>query len=642
MLDTVTIEEIDQLLNELEELAHSSTSRKLFFDSTLERLRFLLDARNATVAVQLSSQKWVPVATLGAHALLKFEREFAQRTGSEAYVHASDHSWLAVPIRQASSASVQWQRGALLVELKQPAHQSDITDLVKLCNAFAEILAIRHSAELEKLLDEKWASLQRSVSSLSACTSKDASAYAVVNDLATLVQADRVSLTQPKGLSAARVAAISGVIKVQGNAAEVVAIEKLCREAVKSKRPVASHARQRDSQQGSATGIENYVCVPFPSQVGGSKEGCDSALLFEWKDHDSFLQGCTTLNYVLPAFVAGWQQQQRWIRVPRFVRRAINRPGGRVVGQFSKVALRWSVFTAIALIAFWALQLPSTLRIEAQGTLQPTEQRAVFAAVDGVVERVFVEDGQQVQAGQPLVQMRSTMLEIQIQEVLGDIDANAKKRDGLNVAINQLTSDDANAYAMQSRFSSEIQELQTQLKTLESKQQALEKERAKLQINSPIDGVVVGHQIERYLDTRPVKRGDPLLRVVRLDGPWHLELQVADQDSGYVKRKLFEGQDAERLGSGNVPTESDRKLQFVYASEPDVEQAAQAEWLSESARNPKGDGMFVDVIASVDQEAAHRAHMGATVYAYFDCGERPFWFVWTRPFIEAVQRKIWF
>ncbi|MEZ6137196.1 MAG: hypothetical protein R3C53_20085 [Pirellulaceae bacterium] len=44
MLEPVTIEEIDQLLSELEQLAHSTASRQRFYESALERLQFLLGA----------------------------------------------------------------------------------------------------------------------------------------------------------------------------------------------------------------------------------------------------------------------------------------------------------------------------------------------------------------------------------------------------------------------------------------------------------------------------------------------------------------------------------------------------------------------------------------------------------------------
>ncbi|MEZ6137198.1 MAG: HlyD family efflux transporter periplasmic adaptor subunit [Pirellulaceae bacterium] len=257
--------------------------------------------------------------------------------------------------------------------------------------------------------------------------------------------------------------------------------------------------------------------------------------------------------------------------------------------------------------------------------------------MDGVIDDILVEDGQQVTQGQPLVKMRSAMLEIQIQETLGEIEANSQKRDGLGVAINQLTRDGSTDYAMQSRLSSEVRELETQLETLEQKLTALRAQDNELLILSPIDGVIVTRQVEQTLKSRPVRRGDALMRVVRLTGPWQLELQVADQDSGYVKRKIF---GAER--GGDVPPGPPSEVEFVFASQPDQHRQARVTWLSESARNASGDGMHIDLLADVAPDVAARGHMGATVYAYFECGQQPFWFVWSRPFIETLQRKNWF
>jgi pyruvate/2-oxoglutarate dehydrogenase complex dihydrolipoamide acyltransferase (E2) component len=333
--------------------------------------------------------------------------------------------------------------------------------------------------------------------------------------------------------------------------------------------------------------------------------------------------------------------------------------------------MRTAVLAATIVTGVWLLSLPTELRIEATGTLQPVEQRIVFAPLDGVISRIAVADGQAVEQGAVLAELSSPMLDIELEEVAGELRANAEKLSGLKVAINQLSPEDPSAIAMQNRFSSEIREIETRLLALDEKQIALRGEKEKLTVLAPISGTVIARQVERYLDRRPVRRGDPLLRVVRLDGPWRLELEVADRDAGRVKRVLFPPQDSPQqtpepeqpkpeqpkpeksrepdrssqpalAASGEVTDTSTDVLDFVYAATPEQRWQAEVTWISESARNPRGDMAIVDVHARVDAETAAAGHMGATVQAYFSCGKQPIWFVWSRPLIEAIQRKLWF
>jgi multidrug efflux pump subunit AcrA (membrane-fusion protein) len=299
---------------------------------------------------------------------------------------------------------------------------------------------------------------------------------------------------------------------------------------------------------------------------------------------------------------------------------------------------KWATVIGFALMLAFALAIPTPFRVEIQGTLQPVAQREVYAEMDGVVARVFVEDDQQVREGDPLVTVRSPDLEIEVQEVIGEMRALAKKRDGLELTINQLQNQDRDLIR-ERQLSSEIAELDTRLNTLREKEAALRAEQEKLTVFAPIDGAIASQDIERHLRTRPVQRGDALLRIVSFSGPWQLELLVPDADSGHVRTALFGNQESD---GNSAASSAGRSIEYVIASSPDRKFVARAEWMADSARNPSGNGVFLDLIASVDPQVAAQSHMGATVYAYVDCGLEPFWYVWSRPLVEFIQRKLWF
>ena len=659
MLATLSLAEIDQLLDELESLARSTASRQRFFGSALDRLKFLLETASCAIMLRTNSQQWVAVAHLGEPSPDSYTQLLRHASAELDTVHSPDGSCLAVPINPAvrpttlpSSQTPQdvWQRGALLVGFAEPPGESEISDVIRICQAFGEILSIRLSAERDALVDEKWMGFQKSLVNLAASRSIHEAGGAIVNDLAALTCSDRVTLVRADGLGRGKALAISGVAQFEPRAAQVAAIESLGVRAIQQRKPFTDYSRLGNSQsadpvsvgapneQQVATGFANRVCLPV---IAPTEDGphCDTALLFEWEKYEAFLDGCTVLNTIMPAFGSVWQQQQRWLKIPKLQRALAEQPSFRASRRWSKRMTRWAMLLLLCGLAFSALWLPVRLLVEAKGTLQPLEQRLIHSANDGVVDAIFVQDGQLVEPGQPLIQLRSAMLEVDIQEVVGEIDANAKKRDGLNIAINRINRNDPSAASTQSRLSAEVSELVTQHETLELKLKALREQELSLLIKAPMDGMVVARHLERYLNDRPVRRGESLMRVVRLDGPWQLELLIPDRDAGYVKRRVF-GDDA--AGYGDVPEARQVAVDFVLASQPDIHQSARVTWLSESARNATGEGMMVDVWARAEKETVAAAHMGATVYASFDCGRAPFWFVWSRPFVESIQRRVWF
>ncbi len=656
MLKSVTVEEIDQLLDELERLAVDA-SRRRFYLTVLERLRVLLGAVSVSFLVRTTDDQWLAIARSGAApARLPSPAISAQAVQSgRSDWRSSDGKQLAVPLRRSGSQSA-WRRGALYIEFNVAPTEAESDDLLKLCDAFAETIALRQSRELESFLDRDWPAFQQSVSSLASTPTLKGATYSLVNDLVVLTNADRVALLEMTTLGP-RVQCVSGVVELKQNGATVAKLQQLCQQAMRDGKsqvgyistpiPIAQDALDEAGHTTTGQLLDNYILLPvIPSGQKPSK-AVGTAILFEWSDYDRFLLGTTMVQLIFPTLATAWLQHQRWLRVPYSVRQLFGRRS-RVARGWIGSLIRLAALAATIIAGVWLLSLPAELRIEATGTLQPVDQRIVFAPLDGVVSRIVVQDGQTIEQGELLAELSSPMLDIELEEVAGEMRANAEKLSGLKVAINQLSPEDPSAMAMQNKFSSEIREIETRLVALNEKQRALLGEKEKLTIVAPIGGTVIARQVERYLDRRPVRRGDPLLRVVRMDGPWRLELEVADRDAGRVKRQLFSSSQTDQSeqtplpASGPVPAAATKGLDFVYAATPDKRWQAEVIWISESTRNPQGDTAIVDVHAQVDPDTAAAGHMGATVQAYFPCGEEPIWFVWSRPLIEAIQRKLWF
>jgi multidrug efflux pump subunit AcrA (membrane-fusion protein) len=281
---------------------------------------------------------------------------------------------------------------------------------------------------------------------------------------------------------------------------------------------------------------------------------------------------------------------------------------------------------AVGLIAASFLPYPMTLTSSA--VLEPVSRRYVHASADGYLEQILVQESQSVVPGQPLAKLRSPELELRVEEVLGQIRSLAEKRDGLRVAINQLSPNAKDALASQSRLSTELLMLDTQEKHAQAKLEFLKQEQSRLTLVSPIAGMVVAKDLEGELKDRPVKRGDSLFQVVDLEGDWRLNVSVADRDSGYIERHFGS------LGGS---------VEYVFDSLPREPFSGRVTKFAPMLENRTGSGSYRTVWVNIDAGDATRAHMGATATVFFRCGEQPFWFVWSRPLVEFLQRRfLWF
>jgi hypothetical protein len=201
MAHTQPIEQIDQLLDELEQLARSTTPLQSFLNAFINRLTFLLHAQYGGIFVQAGGREWLPIALSNKSMMDATIGLLSPVTGDEAHVYAADEQLLAVPIRQSN-----WARGAVVVQLAGSPSAVQLQDLINLLLAFAEIIAIRQWTQLEDLVDRKLMGFQNSLVALAESSSLREAATVVVNDLAVLLAADR-GFRQPRGKSSQRTSA---------------------------------------------------------------------------------------------------------------------------------------------------------------------------------------------------------------------------------------------------------------------------------------------------------------------------------------------------------------------------------------------------------------------------------------------------
>lgn len=659
----LSIEQLDLLLNELEQLAHSSAPRLKFYSALLERLRFVCSAAGTAFIIPMDGRNWGLVATSGYSDFNDFLSNWNEGFASWASgdlrqecVAPPLHSLQNGPFLFAYASPQQPKRGAVVIRLVSPPDPAARDDLVRLCQAFAELICIRQTSDFEELLNKKLPAFHRLMSDLCASHSVGQAATLLVNDLIPVFGADRIGLIQRGLLGSDLVVAVSGAVNLVRKSEAVEAIKGIGSQVLESSKSVSSFAGEKRTGQEapSAPGTvgqnvpvsdqraflaPNFIAFPIGVARDGTTAACHSALIVEWDDYEAVLNSAIIMNTVIPTLNVVWAEHEQWLQTPALARKFANSNlkrtlSGRGRGWQKAVA----VFGILGLLGF-GLTRPIDFRIEMNGVLEPKSQRTIYAAQDGVVTEVLVGDSETVKKGQLLVAMRSPELEIQIQEAQGELKANTEKRDALSLNINQLARDSSTSASTLNRLSSEVKQLETVKETLQQKLTALRQEENRLRIESPIDGVIVARDLQQLLDSRPLRRGDALFRVVNPEGPWRLQLSIADSDVGYVKQQLF---GSSQTGGGNVPQSANRGVEFVLASKPDLRFQGDILWLSDSARNPRGIGVALDALADVHADALEHVYIGATAHAFVLCGKRPIWFVFSRPLVESIQRKLWF
>lgn len=656
------IEELDRLLDELEHLAQSDIPRSKYYFTVLDRLRFVLQAQGVAYAVPLEDQNWGAVATCGtidtSRVLAEWQsstkldqssnhcpsrvsngRQAGDLDQSSGFYRTNAHSLL-----QTIGTNRTAKQGALLVQFSDHVPETALEELPPLMQAFAELIRLRQTSDLETFLFQKWPAFHQVIASLPNTRSIDEAATIVVNDLRGLVGADRISWVQQTRLDSPRLVCVSGVVEIEKNAQNVQAMEKVGGQVIRSGKPIVRSSgpnmrNPANREEGIPELFPNYLCFPIGKSKSVSGGFADSAILCEWENYEDLLNQTLTIHSLVSVLDWVWSAWMVRTSRPSLANRINFWRGDPSGGRFSKKIVLKTIILVMLFSGFAALFVPIPFRISMTGSLEPESQRIVYAAMDGVVERVLVEDNALVERGQMLVNMSSPSLELQIQEVIGELNGNAEKRDALSLSLNQLAQQGASNPSVLNRISSEIRQLDTLAEMLRAKLNSLQTEKARLDLVAPMEGIVIARDLDQLLDSRPLRRGDALFRIVDPAGSWRMHLSIADADAGYVLEQLSSKKNYKLQQTSQFAPHA---LKFTIVSKPDKSFSGNFVWLSNSARNPAGSGVYIDAIADIDSSALEHAYIGATVEAWLDCGRKPLWFVFSRPLVETIQRKLWF
>jgi multidrug efflux pump subunit AcrA (membrane-fusion protein) len=271
------------------------------------------------------------------------------------------------------------------------------------------------------------------------------------------------------------------------------------------------------------------------------------------------------------------------------------------------------------------LLCPWPYRVAADGELRPLDELRLFAPEDAVVTEVLVGHGESVVAGQSLLQLRSSRLDLEQERVLGELRAARERLAGVeSTRLGGGKSSTNPLSGSPTGLSGEEAGLREQVASLERQAQSVAEQAAGLQIRAPGDGKVLTWDPAPRLRARPVQRGQILMELGSGRTGWRLDLWVP-------------GRRARSLPAVRPSGTAD--VEFHRVAVPGVTGTARLSAVATAADVDPTGGPRVRVEALVEPTPATADFRpGEPVRARIPCGWRAAVFVLLPDFFDACRR----
>ncbi|MEX0718853.1 MAG: efflux RND transporter periplasmic adaptor subunit [Planctomycetaceae bacterium] len=662
--------EVERFVERLAELGRSNAPSATFHSRLVSGLVELLAAEGGAVWIAGPDREFVSEGELGLRetgllddeteteharllaAALQVEGALLVPPGATIPDHpaarnSSAHLLLLSPIRTDAAAS-----GVIEIVQRDIAGPSVRRGYLELLDSVAEIAADQHRRRrLDELQDRerRWERFRAFSERVHASLDVRRTAFEIANEGRGVLDCDRLSvLVGDRG--GCRVRAISGVHTVARRSNAVRLLERLVRAVLRADRPLhhagdwsalppqvrtplqayleESHARGVSivplARREAGRGDREAGDVEQPNRAQRARReplvGALVAEQFDLPRDDLPARLELIADSAAIALGNALRHRRRWL--PRFVRRMLGMEDGRGMPVAVPVLL------VIAGLATAACLVPADFDIAATGTLQPRVRHDVFAPGDAVVHELAAGYGRRVRAGEELAALRNPELELESERVAGEMQTARTRLAAIEAARLDRRALDPAAERRYAELASEEQELKQRLASLDQQRAILESQREELTLRSPIDGQVMTWDADRLLRARPVRRGQAVLTVADLAGPWVLELEVPDGDAGHVL-------DA-RDGLG-----PELRVSFLLATDPRRTYERTFDSIAGTTETNAAGEPVVRIEVPVDRGEIPDSRPGASAIARIHCGRRAIGYVWLHGLIDAVRSWLW-
>ena len=285
-------------------------------------------------------------------------------------------------------------------------------------------------------------------------------------------------------------------------------------------------------------------------------------------------------------------------------------------------ALLLTLAAALLVLLLW----PASFYVSAPGQLIPVSRARVFAPLNGIVEEVYVASGQTVKKGQPLLRLRDYELETQLQSTQRELAVIDQQIRIQNLRIRTGADEDR---FLTREEETPISVLEEERNNLLLQEQLLMRQRDLMLITSPIDGTVIGWQLEENLLQRPVGYGRFLLEIANSQEPWQLELHLPDRRVGHLLNHIHRSPEPARV-------------EYILAAQPEQRHWGTVRNVSQTTDSSQDEGAFVRVMVKIDRPDLTLSQNQTEVSAKIYCGSASLGYIWLHDIEEFFQKKVFF
>jgi len=266
--------------------------------------------------------------------------------------------------------------------------------------------------------------------------------------------------------------------------------------------------------------------------------------------------------------------------------------------------------------------LPVRMTVTSSAVLRPRDWQAVCAPRNAVVAAVHVAHQQFVRRGDPLITLEDSQLQHQITSLQGD---QLRLQAELAAQTENLIRLDGRENQERSHTNSLRRVSELRLEGIAKQIEHLRLVQASLRITARHDGYVDSWELRDRLSERPVRFGEPLMKVIRKDSSWFVEAEVPQHRLAGIRRARA----AQSLGVTVSPTAA-REQRWEAA----VERIGPTIVRDEATETTL---VSLSIPSDVQRFSSESFHEGMPLRVLFRCDRAPLAYVLTQDAVNAVR-----
>ncbi|MFV2067562.1 MAG: efflux RND transporter periplasmic adaptor subunit [Pirellulales bacterium] len=362
------------------------------------------------------------------------------------------------------------------------------------------------------------AALLEMIDTLAGCSDVRHGCYLLACELKEYLGWDHVAVGLCRGRRrACCLRAISGRAEFDKNSERTRAIEAAMDEAV-LRGTVAQCPSKDDASQLASRALSHLkACTGSRLVVSGplrdGQEGATGAWIFLADERDTPRTAEVRFLRAAEHPVASCLQL-----LQRAESGVLGRLGQRAVDGRKGWRTKASLAATCLVVAVLAIPLPYKIKADCQ--VQPYVHRFVAAPYDGRLEKADVGPGDVVAKGDVLAHMDGRDIRWELASLIAEHGRAAKRRDVALASHDVVTA----------------QLAKLEMKKLDLNMKMLDDRAAHLEIKSPIDGIVIGGDLERA-EGAPLSSGQSLFEIAPLDQAI-IEIAVPEDEIRFVTERL--------------------------------------------------------------------------------------------------------